>query len=40
MEPASAEFGNFQGGVINLVIKSSTKQFHGGDHQRLLQPDP
>jgi hypothetical protein len=26
---ASAEFGNFQGGVINLVIKSGTNQFHG-----------
>ena len=26
---APAEFGNFQGGVINLVIKSGTNQFHG-----------
>ena len=26
---ASAEFGNFQGGVINMVIKSGTNQFHG-----------
>ncbi len=26
---ASAEFGNFQGGVINLVIKSGTNQYHG-----------
>src|SRR5437667_1500522 len=26
---ASAQFGNFQGGVINLVIKSGTNQFHG-----------
>lgn len=26
---ASAEFGNFQGGVINVVIKSGTNQFHG-----------
>ncbi|MFN7921422.1 MAG: carboxypeptidase regulatory-like domain-containing protein [Bryobacteraceae bacterium] len=26
---ASAEFGNFQGGVINLVIKSGTNRFHG-----------
>jgi hypothetical protein len=26
---ASAEFGNFQGGVINVLIKSGTNQFHG-----------
>ena len=26
---ASAEFGNFQGGVINMVIKSGTNQYHG-----------
>ena len=26
---ASAEFGNFQGGIINVVIKSGTNQFHG-----------
>ncbi len=26
---ASAEFGNFQGGVVNMVIKSGTNQFHG-----------
>jgi hypothetical protein len=26
---ASAEFGNFQGGVINMVMKSGTNQFHG-----------
>jgi hypothetical protein len=26
---ASAEFGNFQGGIINIVIKSGTNQFHG-----------
>jgi len=26
---ASAEFGNFQGGVINLVIKSGTNRLHG-----------
>src|ERR1700687_1115514 len=26
---ASAEFGNFQGGVINIVIKSGTNQYHG-----------
>src|SRR5262245_2009421 len=25
---ASAEFGNFQGGIINIVIKSGTNQFH------------
>lgn len=25
----SAEFGNFQGGVINMVIKSGTNSFHG-----------
>jgi hypothetical protein len=27
---ASAEFGNFQGGVISVSIKSGTNQFHGG----------
>ncbi len=26
---ASAEFGNFQGGVVNLTIKSGTNQLHG-----------
>jgi len=26
---ASAEFGNFQGGIINVVIKSGTNEFHG-----------
>jgi len=26
---ASAEFGNYQGGIINVVIKSGTNQFHG-----------
>jgi len=26
---ASAEFGNYQGGVINVVIKSGTNQIHG-----------
>ncbi len=26
---ASAEFGNFQGGIINMVIKSGTNEFHG-----------
>ncbi len=26
---ASAEFGNFQGGIINVVVKSGTNQFHG-----------
>src|SRR5437870_1760088 len=26
---ASAEFGNFQGGIINMVIKSGTNDFHG-----------
>ena len=26
---ASAEFGNFQGGVINVVIKSGTNTYHG-----------
>ena len=26
---ASAEFGNFQGGIMNVVIKSGTNQFHG-----------
>lgn len=26
---ASAEFGNFQGGIINVSIKSGTNQYHG-----------
>ncbi|MGA2118945.1 MAG: carboxypeptidase regulatory-like domain-containing protein [Bryobacteraceae bacterium] len=26
---ASAEFGNFQGGIVNVVIKSGTNRFHG-----------
>jgi hypothetical protein len=26
---ASAEFGNYQGGIINIVMKSGTNQFHG-----------
>ena len=26
---ASAEFGNFQGGIVNLTIKSGANQFHG-----------
>jgi hypothetical protein len=26
---ASAEFGNFQGGVISMVMKSGTNQYHG-----------
>ena len=26
---ASAEFGNFQGGIINVVIKSGTNEYHG-----------
>ena len=26
---ASAEFGNFQGGIISTSIKSGTNQFHG-----------
>jgi hypothetical protein len=26
---ASAEFGNFQGGIINVIIKSGTNQYHG-----------
>src|SRR5579871_5553189 len=26
---ASAEFGNFQGGIVNVVIKSGTNAFHG-----------
>jgi hypothetical protein len=26
---ASAEYGNFQGGIINATIKSGTNQFHG-----------
>ena len=26
---ASAEFGNFQGGIINVVLRSGTNRFHG-----------
>ncbi|WP_321474986.1 TonB-dependent receptor [uncultured Paludibaculum sp.] len=26
---ASAEFGNFQGGIVNVIIKSGTNQLHG-----------
>lgn len=26
---ASAEFGNFQGGIVNVIIKSGTNSFHG-----------
>ena len=26
---ASAEFGNFQGGIINVLMKSGTNEFHG-----------
>lgn len=26
---ASAEFGNFQGGIVNVVMKNGTNQFHG-----------
>ena len=26
---ASAEFGNFQGGIVNTSIKSGTNSFHG-----------
>ncbi len=26
---ASAEFGNFQGGIINMVIKSGSNEYHG-----------
>ena len=26
---ASAEFGNFQGGIVNVVIKSGTNSYHG-----------
>ncbi len=25
----SAEFGNFQGGIINVIVKSGTNQYHG-----------
>jgi hypothetical protein len=32
---ASAEFGNFQGGVINVVIKSGTNQYHGSAFEDL-----
>ncbi len=26
---ASAEFGNFQGGIVNVVLKSGTNEYHG-----------
>ncbi len=26
---ASAEFGSFQGGIINVILKSGTNQYHG-----------
>lgn len=26
---ASAEFGNFQGGIVNVIIKSGTNEYHG-----------
>jgi hypothetical protein len=32
---ASAEFGNFQGGVINVVIKSGTNGYHGNAFEDL-----
>jgi hypothetical protein len=32
---ASAEFGNFQGGIISIVIKSGTNQFHGNAFEDL-----
>src|SRR5581483_8514666 len=30
---ASAEFGNFQGGIISVSIKSGTNQFHGNAYE-------
>ena len=33
---ASAEFGNFQGGVINMVIKSGTNKYHGTDRKSVV----
>jgi hypothetical protein len=32
---ASAEFGNFQGGIISVIIKSGTNQFHGSAFEDL-----
>src|ERR1035437_9649577 len=32
---ASAEFGNYQGGIINVVMKSGTNQYHGNAFEDL-----
>jgi len=35
----SAEFGRFAGGVVNLLTKSGTNQFHGGLYEYLRNKD-
>jgi hypothetical protein len=35
----SAEFGRFAGGVVNLVTKAGTNQFHGGLYEYLRNKD-
>jgi hypothetical protein len=36
---ASAEFGRFAGGVVNLVTRSGTNKFHGGLYEYLRNKD-
>lgn len=35
----SAEYGNYSGGVVNVVTKSGTNQFHGDAFEFLRNPD-
>lgn len=36
---ASAEFGNFMGGIVSVSIKSGTNQFHGGAFEFIRNDD-